>query len=168
MGYWPLSRPSKNNSGAVDPPGYEDADETEIIHCFFEHDHASGVQDSAGKDARFPILTQLGFKSTAVYNYNECYELSRVNNAVPDPKRKREGYWQANGAYVWVAFSDGEDAHRDKHGVLDFAVKSTRLLQEALSDGSSARCYPNKAVMPKRQQSCPGVSSVAASSAGII
>jgi hypothetical protein len=129
MGYWPLTRPISRDSdegadaGADVPPGYEDAEAIEILYCFFEHDHASGVQDSVGKDARYPLLTQLGFKSIAVHEYHQCYEWSMENNNQPDRSRNRHGHWKANGDYVWVAFSDGEDSHRHEHEVLDLRRK---------------------------------------------
>ena len=41
------------------PPGYEDAEGTSVVHTFFESYpwsyHASGVQDSVGKDARYRL-----------------------------------------------------------------------------------------------------------------
>jgi hypothetical protein len=44
----------------------------EIYHSFFESHHASGVQDSVGKDPRIAMTKAIGFSDTALYNYMEC------------------------------------------------------------------------------------------------
>jgi|AntAceMinimDraft_11_1070367.scaffolds.fasta_scaffold36753_3 hypothetical protein len=54
------------------PPGYEDAEGINIVHCFFESYHASGVQDSVGKDARLAMIRDIGFKLISIYDYHEC------------------------------------------------------------------------------------------------
>ena len=151
MGYWPLTRPSMRgaDAGVEDPLGYEDAEGIEIIHCFFEHDHASGVQDSVGKDARFPLLTQFGFKSTAVHDYHQCNEWSIEYNKQPDQNRIRHGHWKANGDYVWVAFSDGEDSHRGEHEVLDLRRKIYKAVP-----GCSQR-WEFRALLPHHEEADP-------------
>jgi hypothetical protein len=54
------------------PRGFEDAVGIEIYHCFFESYHASGVQDSAGKEPRIAMIKATGFKELSIYNYHEC------------------------------------------------------------------------------------------------
>ena len=44
----------------------------EVIHCFFERYHASGVQDSAGKDPRIAMIKATGFKQLSLYDYHGC------------------------------------------------------------------------------------------------
>jgi hypothetical protein len=47
--------------------------EIELFHCFFEHDHASGVQDGAGKTPRAALTEAFKHKKTSLNNYYECY-----------------------------------------------------------------------------------------------
>lgn len=44
----------------------------EIFHSFFAPHHASGVQDSAGKDPRIMMIRDIGFKKESLYNYVAC------------------------------------------------------------------------------------------------
>lgn len=44
-----------------------------VIHSFFEAYHASGIQDSVGKDPRIAMARQIGFKSISLYSYHDCY-----------------------------------------------------------------------------------------------
>ena len=52
--------------------GFEDSEGIEIFHRFFEAYHASGVQDTAGKDPRIGMRRDAGFKKESIYNYHEC------------------------------------------------------------------------------------------------
>ena len=54
------------------PPGYEDAEGINVVHTFFESYHASGVQDSVGKDARLAMIRCIGFKQESIYDYHAC------------------------------------------------------------------------------------------------
>ena len=78
----------------------------EIFHCFFESYHASGLQDSVGKDARLGMLKQIGFKKISIYNYKECYDWSKL--VMSAPTKAKNGLLSPDN-YVWFAFSDGED-----------------------------------------------------------
>jgi hypothetical protein len=53
--------------------GFEYCEGVEIVHCFFEAHHASGVQDTAGKDPRLAMIRDIGFKQLSIYNYIECW-----------------------------------------------------------------------------------------------
>lgn len=54
------------------PGGFEYAMGIEIFHCFFVAYHASGVQDSAGKDPRIMMYLLISFKWLSVANYHQC------------------------------------------------------------------------------------------------
>jgi hypothetical protein len=45
----------------------------ELMHCFFESNHASGVQDSAGKDPRIAMTDDMGLHRASFSNAHECY-----------------------------------------------------------------------------------------------
>ena len=51
---------------------YDFCEGIEIIHNFFEAHHASGVQDSAGKDPRIAMIRDIGFKQYSIYSFEEC------------------------------------------------------------------------------------------------
>ena len=61
------------------PPGYEDAEGISIVHCFFESYHASGVQDSVGKDARLAMIRSISFKQGSIYDFHECMVRERYS-----------------------------------------------------------------------------------------
>mmetsp|Transcript_63444 Transcript_63444/g.174643 ORF Transcript_63444/g.174643 Transcript_63444/m.174643 type:complete len:248 (+) Transcript_63444:1587-2330(+) len=98
MLYWPVD-PASVPDAATDQ-GYAHADDCEIVHNFFEHDHASGPQDITGKVPSPPLSSRLpsppfltsqhihfppsqiprakiqqavGYgNATNIYNYHEC------------------------------------------------------------------------------------------------
>ena len=125
MGYWPL-RPEFNEQGCR-KAGFEDSEQVEIRHCFFEAYHACGVQDAAGKAARLPIMQQIGFKHS-IYNYNACYEWCQANQPGP-ASRTRDGLFAATGSFVWVALSDGLDSHSSNHAIIDLRTKTYRAVK---------------------------------------
>ena len=135
MGYWPLPLPAGATTRMEDGirvmrlpdntlcPGSEYSEGIEIVHCFFEHDHASGVQDSVGKDARVPLLRLIGFKEASIYDYHQCYLKSIEVNHQPSRDRARSGPFAATGDYVWLALSDGRDKYKATHEIIDLRHK---------------------------------------------
>ena len=121
MGYWPL-RPVFDAAGKL-VPGFEYSHKIEIVHKFFESHHGSGVQDAAGKAARYSLIQQIGFKKASIFNYHECHLWSITNQPSP-VQRTRDGYFSASGSYAWYALSDGLDAHRDNYDVIDLRRKT--------------------------------------------
>lgn len=55
----------------------------EIWHCFFESHHASGVQDSVGKDPRIAMHKAIAFKDCDLYSYVACYVSAIILYQVP-------------------------------------------------------------------------------------
>jgi len=121
MGYWPL-KPLFDATGNL-VPGFEYAHQIEIVHKFFESHHGSGVQDAAGKAARYSLIQQIGFKKASIFNYHECYLWSLTNQASP-VQRTRDGHFSASGSFAWYALSDGLDAQKDEHDVIDLRRKT--------------------------------------------
>jgi len=105
------------------------------VHCFFESYHASGVQDSVGKDARLAMIRSIGFKLISIYDYRECMvslshvDVARVsitddyishvyifvrslqvwsqkNMEAPKGGQTRIGDFSATGEYKWYAFAE--------------------------------------------------------------
>jgi hypothetical protein len=60
--------------------GFEYCEDVEIIHSFFEAHHASGVQDSAGKDPRLAMIRDIGFKQYSIYDFSKCLVSSGDNS----------------------------------------------------------------------------------------
>lgn len=120
MGYWPLT-PVYDAAGDL-LPGFEYANNIEVVHKFFESHHGSGVQDAVGKAARYSLIQQIGFKRTSIFSYHECYLWSLLYQAVPE-NRTRDGLFSASGSYVWHALSDGLDAYKDTYEVIDLRKK---------------------------------------------
>ena len=114
MGYWPLT-PLFDAVGNL-VPGFEYAHKIDFVHRFFESHHGSGVQDAAGKAARYSLIQQIGFKS---FNL----QLSRM---LFMEQRTRDGHFSASGSYGWYALSDGLDAQKAEHDVIDLRRKVFR------------------------------------------
>jgi hypothetical protein len=123
MGYWPLR--AETDATGTRLSGFEDSCGIEIRHCFFEAYHACGVQDAAGKAARYPLIQQIGFGNVSVYNYHECYQWSISNQSAP-AHRTRDGLFAATGSYLWYALSDGLDAYKETYQVIDLRSKNYR------------------------------------------
>ena len=49
---------------------------------FFEAHHASGVQDSAGKDPRLAMIRDIGFKQYSIYSFEDCLVRFRTQDNV--------------------------------------------------------------------------------------
>mmetsp|Transcript_52916 Transcript_52916/g.67853 ORF Transcript_52916/g.67853 Transcript_52916/m.67853 type:complete len:293 (-) Transcript_52916:38-916(-) len=121
MAFWPRTKLANE----VQKPGWEDAEGVEIIHCFFESYHASGVQDSAGKDPRIAMTRAIGFKAESLYNYHECKVWCDTHMQAPIKKKKAKpgAHFIASGDYLWYALSDGFDAHKETYPNLDLRRK---------------------------------------------
>jgi hypothetical protein len=135
-------------------------EDIEIIHCFFESAHASGVQDSAGKDPRIKMTKLIGFKDLSVYSYHHCQEWSIKNMPFPDQNRLREGaHFVANGDYVWWAYSDGNDEHKEKYPHIDLSRKEYRPIDQSssmyeFSTSSGADTTVITRIIPCRCKAC--------------
>ena len=137
----------------------------EVIHSFFASHHASGVQDSAGKDARLAMIREIGFVKESIYDYHQCYIWSTLNMGQPKKPKDKARDWSPS-AYFWFAFSDGSDAHRLTYNYIspeyvDFKpVKGSDSCYEfsaaALGVGAaeSLRAGDSEAVIWSRQYPC--------------
>ena len=109
----------------------EKRDQYCIHHHFFPSHHACGPQDNAGKDPRIAMEREIGFGNAAnLYNYHECWKWCEANMAEPSRLHDHSGTWGCNGAYIWKAYSDGNDhdEHREEHAVLDLRRKEYQAI----------------------------------------
>ena len=94
MGYWPLT-PLFDAVGNL-VPGFEYAHKIEFVHRFFESHHGSGVQDAAGKAARYSLIQQIGFKS---FNLQLSRMLFMEHNESSEPRAK-DARWSFFGKWL--------------------------------------------------------------------
>ena len=105
MAYWPLERPagvaSPTADGSCNPSGIcsdcaVDCEGIEVNHCVLEAHHASGVQDSAGAEARRSMSADLAYdEHLSIYNYYQCYKWSLEHNFTPAGDGSA-GQWSPN------------------------------------------------------------------------
>lgn len=68
-----LSQFQEGSSSGVLVEGMADAEGLDVVHSFFESHHASGVQDSAGKDPRVAMMNEMGQHKASFSDAHERY-----------------------------------------------------------------------------------------------
>jgi hypothetical protein len=125
--------------------------ELEQWHDFPASHHYSGPHDNAGKAPRIKMAKDVAFEKQSIYDYHCCYEYCKKHLAAPSEKSEDvQGTWGCNGTHHWLAFSNGEDAYKDKYD----SVQAPRHDVSAISGSNELYSFRGASVASAEGSKC--------------